>query len=73
MHLKFFDKENIGLIAVTELKHIMTTLGDQFEEEVDVMLRETDNDADDILIMKNLLELCYQDKNIIFLLEYFLS
>ena len=44
---KVFDKENNGLIAVTELKHIMMTLGDQLnEEEVDDMLREADNDAD---------------------------
>ena len=44
---KVFDKENNGLIAVTELKHIMITLGDQLnEDEVDDMLREADNDGD---------------------------
>ncbi len=44
---KVFDKEGNGLISVTELRHIMTTLGDQLtEEEIDDMLKEADNDGD---------------------------
>ena len=44
---KVFDKEGNGLISVTELRHIMMTLGDQLtEEEIDDMLKEADNDGD---------------------------
>ena len=44
---KVFDKEGNGLISVTELRHIMTTLGEQLtEEEIDDMLKEADNDGD---------------------------
>lgn len=44
---KVFDKEGNGLISITDLRHIMMTLGDQLnEEEVDDMLREADTDGD---------------------------
>jgi calmodulin len=44
---KVFDKEGNGLISVTELRHIMITLGDQLnEDEVDELLREADSDGD---------------------------
>ena len=44
---KIFDKEGNGLISITELRHIMMTLGDQLtEEEIDDMLKEADNDGD---------------------------
>jgi calmodulin len=44
---KVFDKDGNGLISVTELRHIMMTLGDQLtEEEIDDMLKEADNDGD---------------------------
>ena len=44
---KVFDKEGNGLISVTELRHIMVTLGDQLnEDEVDELLREADSDGD---------------------------
>jgi len=44
---KIFDKEGNGLISITELRHIMMTLGDQLsEEEIDDMLKEADSDGD---------------------------
>lgn len=44
---KIFDKEGNGLISVTELRHIMITLGDQLnEDEVNELLREADSDGD---------------------------
>jgi calmodulin len=44
---KVFDKEGNGNISTTELRHIMTTLGDKItEEEIDEMLREADIDGD---------------------------
>ena len=44
---RVFDKDANGLISSTELRHIMTTLGDKLtEEEVDEMIREADIDGD---------------------------
>jgi calmodulin len=44
---RVFDKDGNGLISSTELKHIMTTLGDKLtEEEVEEMIREADIDGD---------------------------
>ncbi len=44
---RVFDKESHGLISCSELRHIMTTLGDKLtEEEVDEMIREADIDGD---------------------------
>jgi calmodulin len=44
---RIFDKDNLGLISSTELRHIMTTLGDKLtEEEVEEMIREADIDGD---------------------------
>jgi calmodulin len=44
---RVFDKDGNGLISSTELRHIMTTLGDRLtEEEVDEMIREADIDGD---------------------------
>jgi calmodulin len=44
---RIFDKDNLGMISSTELRHIMTTLGDKLtEEEVEEMIREADIDGD---------------------------
>ena len=44
---RVFDKDQNGMISSTELRHIMTTLGDKLtEEEVDEMIREADIDGD---------------------------
>ncbi|XP_012262941.1 neo-calmodulin-like isoform X5 [Athalia rosae] len=44
---RVFDKNNDGLISSTELRHVMTNLGDKLsEEEVDDMIKEADLDGD---------------------------
>lgn len=42
-----FDKNNDGLISSTELRHVMTNLGERLsDEEVDDMIKEADMDGD---------------------------
>ncbi|KAG8261332.1 hypothetical protein J6590_075188 [Homalodisca vitripennis] len=42
-----FDKNNDGLISSTELRHVMTNLGEKLsDEEVDDMIKEADLDGD---------------------------
>ncbi|ODN05908.1 Calmodulin [Orchesella cincta] len=44
---KVFDKSGDGLISSSELRHVMTSLGDKLsDEEVDDMLKEADLDGD---------------------------
>jgi calmodulin len=44
---KVFDKNGDGYINASELKHVMTTLGEKLtEEEVIEMIREADIDGD---------------------------
>ncbi|XP_049858982.1 calmodulin-like isoform X2 [Schistocerca gregaria] len=44
---KVFDKNNDGLISNSELRHVMTNLGEKLsDEEVDDMIREADLDGD---------------------------
>jgi calmodulin len=44
---RVFDKDANGLISSSELRHLMTTLGDKLtDEEVDEMIREADIDGD---------------------------
>ncbi|KAJ9577040.1 hypothetical protein L9F63_006388, partial [Diploptera punctata] len=44
---RVFDKNNDGLISSTELRHVMTNLGEKLsDEEVDDMIREADLDGD---------------------------
>ncbi len=44
---RVFDKDGNGLIGSSELRHIMTTLGDKLtEDEVEMMIREADVDGD---------------------------
>lgn len=44
---KVLDKDGQGVLSSTELRHIMTTLGDALtEDEVDEMIREADIDGD---------------------------
>jgi len=43
---KILDKDGQGVISVTELRHIMTSVGDLLtEEEVDSMIKKADYDA----------------------------
>lgn len=42
-----FDKNKDGLISSSELRHVMTNLGERLsEEEVDDMIKEADMDGD---------------------------
>lgn len=42
-----FDKNKDGLISSTELRHVMTNLGEKLSEaEVDDMIKEADMDGD---------------------------
>lgn len=44
---KVFDKENKGYITASELRHIMTNLGEKLsDDEADEMLMEADRDGD---------------------------
>lgn len=42
-----FDKNGDGYISASELRHVMTTLGEKLtDDEVDEMIREADIDGD---------------------------
>lgn len=42
-----FDKDGNGFISASELRHIMTNLGEKLtDEEVDEMIKEADCDGD---------------------------
>lgn len=44
---RVFDKNNDGLISSTELRRVMTSLGEKLsEEEVEDMIKEADQDLD---------------------------
>lgn len=44
---RVFDKNNDGLISSTELRHVMTSLGERLSDaEVDDMIKEADTDGD---------------------------
>ena len=44
---RVFDKDGNGFISSTELRHVMTNLGEKLtDEEVDEMIREADIDGD---------------------------
>ena len=44
---KVFDKDGNGFISASELRHVMTNLGEKLtDEEVDEMIREADVDGD---------------------------
>lgn len=44
---RVFDKNNDGLISSSELRRVMTNLGEKLsEEEVDDMIKEADMDGD---------------------------
>ena len=45
--IKVFDKNGDGYISASELRHVMTTLGEKLtDDEVDEMIREADIDWD---------------------------
>ena len=47
MHDRVFDKNGDGLISSSELRNVMTSLGEKLSnEEVDDMIREADLDGD---------------------------
>lgn len=44
---RVFDKDGNGYISVSELRHVMTNLGEKLsDEEVDEMIKEADMDGD---------------------------
>ena len=44
---RVFDKDGNGQISVPELRHVMTSLGEDLtDEELDEMIREADYDGD---------------------------
>lgn len=44
---RVFDKDGNGFISASELRHVMTSLGEKLtDEEVDEMIREADVDGD---------------------------
>lgn len=44
---RVFDKNNDGLISSSELRHVMTNLGEKLtQQEADDMLKEADMDGD---------------------------
>lgn len=50
MFFSVFDKNNDGLISSSELRHVMTNLGEKLsEEEVDDMIKEADMDGDGLV------------------------
>ncbi|XP_045151065.1 neo-calmodulin-like [Echinops telfairi] len=50
---RVFDKNCNGYICETELRHVMTNLGEKLTDEVDEMIREADMDGDGQSTMKN--------------------
>ena len=43
---RVFDRDGNGLISVTELRQVMSSLGGLTEEEVEELVREADRDGD---------------------------
>eukprot|EP01115_Flamella_aegyptia_P003137 TRINITY_DN150_c0_g1_i2.p1 TRINITY_DN150_c0_g1~~TRINITY_DN150_c0_g1_i2.p1 ORF type:complete len:149 (-),score=67.93 TRINITY_DN150_c0_g1_i2:259-705(-) len=44
---RVFDKEGDGMVSASELRHVMTNLGEKLtEDEIDEMIREADDDGD---------------------------
>jgi calmodulin len=44
---KVFDRDNNGFISAAELRHVMTSIGENLtDDEVDEMIREADQDGD---------------------------
>ena len=45
-----FDKDGNGMISASELKHIMTNLGENLnDQEIGEMIREADSDGDGMI------------------------
>lgn len=54
-----FDKNNDGLISSTELRHVMTNLGERLsKEEVDDMIKEADSDGDGMVNYEGKRKIC---------------
>ena len=57
---KVFDKENKGYITASELRHIMTNLGEKLsDDEADEMLMEADRDGDGQIDYEGRLLMCF--------------
>ena len=61
---KVFDKEKKGYITASELRHIMTNLGEKLsDDEADEMLMEADRDGDGQIDYEGRLLTCCQFLN----------
>ncbi len=59
---KVFDKDGDGFISASELRHVMTNLGEKLtDEEVDEMIREADMDGDGKVNYEGRLTLTWMD------------
>jgi len=60
---KVFDKNGTGFIEVAELRHVLTTLGEKLTtQEVDVVMKEADLDADGKISLQDFLRVIKSSK-----------
>lgn len=70
---RVFDKNKDGLISSSELRHVMTNLGEKLsEEEVDDMIKEADMDGDGMVNYDGNRQICAWHIIVLLLEKYFL-
>jgi calmodulin len=58
---RVFDKDGNGQVSTSELRHVMTTLGEKFtEEEIEELIREADDDGDGQIKYEEFVKLMYE-------------
>lgn len=64
---RVFDRNGDGFISASELRHVMTNLGEKLtDEEVEDMIREADLDGDGLVNYEGLYKRTFLDKKFIF-------